>query len=605
MSVYQDLPLAPGQIRIFKVSHGPTDSPIHCSLEVTTLGSEDFHLDYALSYTWGPPAEYGRFQHMTNELKCPVICNGIEILVAENLVCFLKQARQTPWLAHKSYWVDAVCINQQDLEERSSQVRMMGKIFGSGTKVLIWLGEEDEFTTMALTLLKDLARLNDDQRNQLHPGLTDYGDSKFENFLNTNAWLAVARFFQRTFFNRAWIMQEVVLARRLEVLCGAETLEWDTLAQASVYFAQTAWKDHLIQLVSPDMVDSKCYSHVPAMLQTSRKYQTRLLWADALLHALIRSRHFKSFDLRDKVYCVLGLVEEYIQDRPLLHPKYGDQTVATTYTKAAAQILESSQNLYLLSCVEGPIFQEHPNMPSWVPDWSCGKSLGLLGTGYKRYSAAGELTQRPQIDCESWIITLKGIRLDEVSMVGEAKHEILAGGKFQRWLEIVESLPSQTHGEDRLEVLWRTVIRNTSGTPPIIVSKDSPLAAMFHEWLLERSRGWADAQVNRLLDSDWGRSVRPFTGANNFVTTFTYGKQLRLFRTIQGYLGLGSECVSEGDFVWILPSSPVPLILRPVDPSAPSNRYRLVGGTYIHNFMHGEGVSTLSNDSHFERITIE
>jgi hypothetical protein len=49
---------------------------------------------------------------------------------------------------HKSserfLWADAVCINQEDLEERGQQVKMMGSIFRNVNHVAAWLGEEDE-----------------------------------------------------------------------------------------------------------------------------------------------------------------------------------------------------------------------------------------------------------------------------------------------------------------------------------------------------------------------------------------------------------------------------------------------------------------------------
>jgi hypothetical protein len=102
--------------------------------------------------------------------------------------------------------------------------------------------------------------------------------------------------------------------------------------------------------------------------------------------------------------------------------------------------------------------------------------------------------------------------------------------------------------------------------------------------------------MNEMLDGKWKLSTAsPQKGdsskTNDFGTTFSHAKHLKLFRTLNGYLGLGSECIGEGDSLWILPGSRVPLILRPVKRNGKDgNRYQLVGGTYLHGFMNGEAV---------------
>jgi hypothetical protein len=69
-------------------------------------------------------------------------------------------------------------------------------------------------------------------------------------------------------------------------------------------------------------------------------------------------------DPRDKVYCLLGLVEEFIRDKPRLDPVYAAQTAVTTYTNVAIQLLEDGEDLYLLSCIEGELFQHIDILPS-------------------------------------------------------------------------------------------------------------------------------------------------------------------------------------------------------------------------------------------------
>jgi hypothetical protein len=80
MSVYENLPLGPNQIRLQTVSPPKSDDendPIHCSLEVVNLiDKTPIPQYYALSYTWDAPAEYGKFKTMTSELNYPITCRG-------------------------------------------------------------------------------------------------------------------------------------------------------------------------------------------------------------------------------------------------------------------------------------------------------------------------------------------------------------------------------------------------------------------------------------------------------------------------------------------------------------------------------------------------
>ena len=41
-------------------------------------------------------------------------------------------------------WADAVCINQNDVDERSSQVSIMSDIYQEAKKCQIWLGTVEE-----------------------------------------------------------------------------------------------------------------------------------------------------------------------------------------------------------------------------------------------------------------------------------------------------------------------------------------------------------------------------------------------------------------------------------------------------------------------------
>ncbi|PHH89510.1 hypothetical protein CDD83_5882 [Cordyceps sp. RAO-2017] len=330
-------------------------------------------------------------------------------------------------------------------EEKVGQIQQMGRIYSSAAAVVAWLGEEDDDTEPAFSMLKQLAI----------PGA--WRSLRLVSASSRAGLLSVIRLFQRTYFTRAWIVQEVVLAARVMVLCGKCEIDWDVLAQASHVFMTTGLRVSMNTMrkeQAPAEADVSFSS--PTVLRAIKNDREKgQPWYDTLLHTLIRTRNFKSANPSDKLYSLLGLIQQHVQNKALLRPEYEVQSTETTYKNAAIQILTESDDLLLLSCVEGELFQHSESaepMPSWVPDWREEKPLGLRGTGYARYWAAGEeLTQRPVIDRLASTLTLKGLKLDEISRTGETKYEVFGSGppSFPGWADILTSLPPSYRGMRR------------------------------------------------------------------------------------------------------------------------------------------------------------
>ncbi|KAK1763393.1 hypothetical protein QBC33DRAFT_550033 [Phialemonium atrogriseum] len=522
----------------------------------------------------------------------------------------------------------------------------MADVYSSAASVVSWLGEQDSHTKPGFDVLRELKRLSEHSPNlleKLSPGCHDYGKQLAKIFSSRESWVSVANVFQRTYFTRVWIIQEVVLAKVVKALCGSEEIEWSAITAASHFFSTTAWRDYLFTLytesVEPQLGPRERMDIIrfryqaPTILRSTtwecekRKelpYQNekRHQWAKILLYTLIRSLNFKATDPRDKIYALLGLVHDYARDKPGLLPAYEleeTRSPAKAFISAAIQILEDSDDLLLLSCVEGESFQREATgrLPSWVPDWTSEESTGLRVTGYERYSASGSLKQRPTIDRQALTLGMNGIRLDHVTMVGESKQEVLQGKPFPNWLLILESLETwygRARSEHRLDVFWRTLIVNTADYPPKLVPKTTSLGASFAKWFQEMRRvhdssdpesEW-EGLANRLsevMDKMWEPQARGAAKLSDFTTPFSLSHHLRIFRTSEGYLGLGSECVQPGDWVWIVPASRVPLILRAShEVRSREHRHRLVGGSYLHGFMEGEGVSPTLTGKTLEEI---
>jgi hypothetical protein len=115
------------------------DTPLQCHLMRFKLSALPRY--EALSYTW------------EGQRPCrPISCNGSELLVTPNVEAALKQLRPRHFQRH--LWIDAICIDQSNLKERSSQVSLMEQIYQNAVRVVVWLGVGNEMTARAFRTLK-------------------------------------------------------------------------------------------------------------------------------------------------------------------------------------------------------------------------------------------------------------------------------------------------------------------------------------------------------------------------------------------------------------------------------------------------------------------
>lgn len=134
-------------------------------------------------------------------------------------------------------WIDAICINQKDDEEKNIQVARMGDVYRKATKVVVWLGPGTTQSDLAIDSLERLAR-------DLKPisyipeywelqelGLSDY---------DSEIWSAFGDLYRRKWFGRLWVFQEAVLAPEIQVFCGAKRTEWIALANMAVELSRLA-----------------------------------------------------------------------------------------------------------------------------------------------------------------------------------------------------------------------------------------------------------------------------------------------------------------------------------------------------------------------------
>jgi hypothetical protein len=148
------------EIRVLILQPGVGVDRLQCTLETYQLDNcKEFE---ALSYAWGDP-----------KLVEPIILNGSRTMITHNLSVALRHLRYTQ--SCRVLWIDAVCINQKDIDERNHQVFMMNRVYSVAKQVLVWLGEARGCSDIAMNRLKEIGEGQElgFERNQLRGFIYD------------------------------------------------------------------------------------------------------------------------------------------------------------------------------------------------------------------------------------------------------------------------------------------------------------------------------------------------------------------------------------------------------------------------------------------------
>jgi hypothetical protein len=182
---YQALQQASGEFRILDLHPGLFGGKISCSIRKSSLESKPQY--EALSYTWGNPRHLKWIS--LNEFDHPITAS------LELALQYLRNQNSV-----RRLWVDAICINQTDSEERSHQVEQMRAIYQSASTVLVWLGPHRDDSEIALKVIEELAQ------PLLHKTL---GQIIPNGYLDLSAIEPIRRLLYRQYWRRVWILQEV------------------------------------------------------------------------------------------------------------------------------------------------------------------------------------------------------------------------------------------------------------------------------------------------------------------------------------------------------------------------------------------------------------
>jgi Heterokaryon incompatibility protein (HET) len=314
--VYSPLP-TDSHIRLISIVPGLTDDNIEFQLGDVKLDQTAPYT--ALSYTWGD----------INSLT-PVICNDGRIDVTTNLHNALIRLRHPK--DQVLVWADAICINQEDVDERSKQVGLMGSIYANATNVIIWLREREEDTKLAFEGLRHLAALH--QRSQTEPPLTD-GESAD---IDKAQLAAIKKVFERPWFSRTWTFQEIVLAKDATIVCGDQRIPFSVCDEACQWIHYHDLQ-HAVDYLHLTLLDMSSTQQVLQSGDDTLSKETLRLRS-----LLSQTRFSEATDPRDKVYGLLGIAKH----NGSIIPNY-EMTKAEVYIQTARALIDEYEHLGILS----------------------------------------------------------------------------------------------------------------------------------------------------------------------------------------------------------------------------------------------------------------
>ena len=525
--------LRDGHIRLVHLNVGTRNDALSIQVQ-ENVGLQTAPVYKALSYTWGD-----------SQKECSISCGSESIAITANLAAALLQLRSpfTP----RALWIDQICINQDDVDERSKQVALMRKIYSEAENVVIWLGEEGPDDEMAFrfvsVLLSHLPPLSASHGGAARQGLIA---REVLPIVGSPAWIALSRVFSRPYFRRSWIIQEVALARHAVVHCGPHVIDWDLLAAASSY--------QMGQLPSDA---ENAHDAVAAIMEFHRNDHGR---GNNIVDALFMSYRFNCTDPRDKVFAMLGLAQALV-----LQPSYTTRVEDVYLTTTRFLILENG-TLDILCCVSHP--KTSATLPSWVPDWQAQMAVKRkLGKSTVRAPYAPH--QQVSYSDSYRTLTVEGWCVASIATVADifTRDE---SGLLIGWNEFVE----QTIRPDcssSTELYRRTIL---AGERLPGVTSDEELHSAYEAWqnLLTRAFGGYKPLTNLPDENEKGSEF------DRAMTETCAGR--RLFATAQRNLGLAPSEARAGDVVCFLGNSSTPFILRPRE-----SYFELIGESYVSDFV--------------------
>jgi len=570
------------------------------NIELITVPLEDVIGKFdALSYVWG-----------WAEVKEDVKVNGTRTYITMNLELALRRLRNTEKAG--LLWVDALCINQTDVEEKNKQVMRMKEIYSVSRKVFVWMGEEitDEAdegkrvqdARVAITLLKEIYQIAKDTKMKTRPDpyqMFTEDQPLFEEpknlglpSLDAPKWESLKVYLSRPWFSRVWIIQEVAAAKEAIVIVGDDiTMPWTELAVAAIWLLWRGFSDNMDELDTlwNILTIDVCRKHV----------------AVPLLRRLSPTAAFNSTLPHDKIYALLGTTSEgkQLEKYPRLYIDYG-RDWRELFREVVRHCIESRgsfgkrRTLHVLSQVkhekkDDGSFAWDKQQASWVPSWNENHiHCPIAWRGHAQQFTTTRETDAIMVDTEdSRILSLRGVCVDKVAktytdILDVRDHDLLdfSVEEFRAvaklWSAVRMNLKIAYYNKYPYiaDAFTRTI--TAEGTNKYGESKATAgayFSAYYETGLLftEGTPGYNRAMFNAPLEADirvFDHDIAQLPESEKYEATAHMMNNFRMgidearvfFVTEKGYMGIGPEILAIGDEVCVLWGGVTPFLVRRV-----------------------------------------
>jgi hypothetical protein len=581
----------------------------------------------ALSYVWGT-------DQRTQELMTP---DGV-LRITFSLNKALRGLR------HKNkaimLWVDAICINQKDNKEKAQQIRLLPKIFQTAASTYAFL-EGGKGSDAAIEMLMQVrAKAGCDEKSKLETYTTDGTESELGNdsecetdsgesteaddgtsskdgpdaedwpedlprvpaswndrcipHLDDAIWTSVGAVFALSWFRRIWIIQEIVAAPNVKIVCGKWIIDWNDLHLAMEIV------DRQVQLSDNDFSHLKSSWEPFLSLAAQREWEVRHhRWT--LIMLLENFRYAESTLSRDRLFALLGLASD--GNEAAFEPDY-DSPLEGVVLKFARVFVRQGRGMQLLYRA-GLSHQSH-RFPSWIPDWTVRRPSSLHDSSEGGITFAASGPQQAKIKCipDTDELIVEGYAVDVVESISASSN---VEQEWERYFKEVDAMvdsavlsPVRDSHED---LKWKVPIAGVL-YPKVAVSGGLDLQSSYtalRNYINGKQKGKAIEEngysVNGTAHSTAYAMDLGQMAANSFQkqsTSYIAALQDTLYGwrfviTERGYVGVVPNMARIGDVVAILKGGRVPFILQ--ESVARPGAFRLVGECYIHCMMNGEGLS--------------
>lgn len=502
-----DKELKRGALRLLCLARDPAEAPgaiaAHPKWQLSTHSLIDCPPYVALSYAWHEPYAV---QQAGDDPRRQVFVNGHATAVTSNLFYALQHLASKHHGAEVDhYWVDALCINQTSEPERAAQVSIMHRIYREAAAVLVWLGpdpEEDAYvvreTFRALlqkfNIVRDPALLKPGVKQYpagfLNSGRNDHQALRDAGLppLFSNTWRKVLAFWDRAWFRRVWVQQEVASGKHASFWCGELEFTTEELVECSGFFVRSGLAVTLMTLRIADssealdrvtvtgrrigvgasrikrlrqhmrghsLEESWDERHVanailgPALVKPDGKVENFLL--RGFVVALFLSFQDDCSDPRDRIFTLqvlTTLIAEAIGETPLSLEADYSKSMTTIFAETTAWLIETAGWLGMLALLyPQQRMEDRPCMPSWVPDFRAPPPAALLmfdpamEQWIKTRSAQVSNETRPAAIGPSLRVSAR--RVGVVRDVGNSYEENMEDGMFEATAELLLEIPAE------------------------------------------------------------------------------------------------------------------------------------------------------------------